>query len=151
MRIRSVSIKNFRAFTEFVLELSGNSAIVIGLAGVGLVLTSLLVISLIRTIMRTPKTTPTPPQRKMPGLSRSSSRTSALLTEQGRQSLKQGDLQAAYDLFSQAITLNPVDIQAWLGKGLVAQNETEKRICFQRVLALEPNNQVAQAELTALG
>lgn len=93
-----------------------------------------------------------PVLRRMPGAvgSSASARAAALLTEQGNRAADQGDLAQAYERYSQAIELDPANAAAWLGKGLVAQQETEKRICFQRVLALDPQNLLAEAELRQL-
>lgn len=88
--------------------------------------------------------------RRVPGVTASTTRTAALLAEQGLRAKAQGDLAQAYDRFSQAIELDPANAAAWLGKGQVAEQETEKRICFQRALALEPGNAQAQAELQRL-
>ena len=88
--------------------------------------------------------------RKIPGSARSSIRFSALLTQQGNYALNQGSMQKAYELFSRAIELDPANGEAWLGKGQVAQQKTEKRICFQRVLALNPDNTTAKTELQQL-
>jgi hypothetical protein len=78
--------------------------------------------------------------RTMPGAGRSSTRSATLLASQGRRLLAQGNMQAAYELFSRAVELDPASVDAWLGKGIVAQNETERKICLQRVLALDPDN-----------
>jgi hypothetical protein len=91
-----------------------------------------------------------PPARRVPAVAVSPTRIAALLAEQGQRAMMQGNLAQAYDHFSRAIELDPANAAAWLGKGLVAQQETEKRICFQRVLALEPANTQAQAELQRL-
>ena len=56
-------------------------------------------------------------------------------------------LELAHELFSRAVERDPANSEAWLGKGLVAQQVAEKRICFQRVLALDPDNAVACSEL----
>ncbi len=88
--------------------------------------------------------------RRIPGAQRSSTYSSALLTEQGNHALNQGNLQRAYELFSRAVELDPANAAAWLGKGLVAEQETEKRICLQRVLALDPDNTAARTELQRL-
>lgn len=88
--------------------------------------------------------------RRMPGSSNSSTRTAALLAEQGQRAIQQSDIPQAYDRFSQAIELDPANVAAWLGKGLVAQQSIEKRICFQRVLALDPHHTQAQTELQQL-
>lgn len=119
-------------------------------------LLSLLMVLVFLVLIRTRRAVTTAPAgahpgpRRMPGASRSSTRSSALLAKQGNHALNQGDIQRAYELFSQAIALDPTNTAAWLGKGLVAQQETEKRICFQRVLALDPDNQVATKGLQQL-
>ncbi|MDX1524524.1 MAG: tetratricopeptide repeat protein [Anaerolineae bacterium] len=76
-----------------------------------------------------------------------SAQSSELLTRQGKYLFEQGNVQAAYELFSRAIELDPANAEAWLGKGMIAQQKTEKQICFQRVLALDPDNIMAKAEL----
>mgnify|MGYP000070728695 CR=1 FL=1 len=74
-------------------------------------------------------------------------RSSAEYTEQAKRAMARGDLELAHELFSRAVERDPANSEAWLGKGLVAQQAAEKRICFQRVLALDPDNSVACAEL----
>jgi hypothetical protein len=96
-----------------------------------------------------PSTAPALP-RRIPGSTPASPRAAALLAEQGDQAFKEGNRQRAYDLFSRAIEFDPASAGAWLGKGLVAQQVTEKRICFQRVLALDPHNERAKTELQNL-
>ena len=85
--------------------------------------------------------------RPQPGQGRSSRQSAELLTRQANHLLEQGSLPAAYELFSQAVELDPGNVQAWLGKGLVARQEIERSICFQRVLALDPDNELAKREL----
>lgn len=86
----------------------------------------------------------------MPTAEQSASEVAVMLTEQGRRAMQQGNLELAHELFSRAVERDPANSEAWLGKGLVAQQIGEKRICFQRVLALDPGNPVAQAELQQL-
>jgi hypothetical protein len=88
-----------------------------------------------------------PGVRMPPANSYASPRSSINLTQQGNRAMDRGEIQMAYELFSRAVEQDPANAEAWLGKGLVAQQTTEKRICFQRVLALDPDNSVAQAEL----
>jgi hypothetical protein len=85
--------------------------------------------------------------RYSPGQGRGSNRSATLLTRQAQHLLEQGNTRAAYELFSQAVELDPANVEAWLGKGIVAQREIERNICFQRVLALDPDNEVAKQEL----
>ena len=72
-----------------------------------------------------------------------------MLTRQAQHLLEEGNTQAAYELFSQAVELDPANVEAWLGKGMVAQQELERDICFQRVLALDPDNEAAKREWQA--
>jgi hypothetical protein len=76
-----------------------------------------------------------------------STEMSAAMTEQAKRAMNRGDLELAHELFSRAVERDPANADAWLGKGLVAQQVAEKRICFRRVLALDPGNAVAQVEL----
>jgi hypothetical protein len=86
--------------------------------------------------------------RHSPAMSRSSTMSAALLTHQAQHLLEEGDRRAAYELFSQAVELEPDNVEAWLGKGLVAEREVERNICFQRVLALDPDNDIVKRELS---
>lgn len=121
-----------------------------GWAIAGIVGVVVLAFVLLRLLPR-PEIAPGPqPVRRMPGVTPSPTRTAALLTAQAYRAMQQHDLAQAYERFSQAIELDPASAAAWLGKGLAAQQPTEKRICFQRALALEPDNAQAQAELQQL-
>jgi hypothetical protein len=85
--------------------------------------------------------------RVQPGQGQAAVQSAALLAEQGHRQLQQGKIQAAYELFNQALEVDPANVAAWLGKGLSSRSQTERRICLERVLALEPANQVARREL----
>jgi hypothetical protein len=74
-------------------------------------------------------------------------KSSAEYTEQAKRAMQRGDLELAHELYSRAVERDPANSEAWLGKGLVSQQVAEKRICFQRVLALDPGNSIARAEL----
>jgi hypothetical protein len=121
-----------------------------GLAIVGLVLVALLLWLGPKWAATGARPSAQPTPRRIPGATRASPRSAALLAEQGEQALQQGNYQRSYELFSRAIELDPANAAAWLGKGRVAEQETEKRICFQRVLALDPDNAAARAELQKL-
>ncbi|MCB0162993.1 MAG: tetratricopeptide repeat protein [Anaerolineae bacterium] len=128
----------------------GRFWLVIGLGG-GLVLV-VLVLALVSLRRSTPwtKSTPPPPARRQPGTAGFSTRSSALLSQQGTRLMDQGQTERAYELFNQAIELDPANVEAWLGKGLAAHQPTERLICLQRVLALEPDNATAKAALNPL-
>ncbi|NJN96738.1 MAG: hypothetical protein HC875_22800 [Anaerolineales bacterium] len=121
-----------------------------GWAIAGIVGVVVLAFVLLQLLPRPEPATGPQPVRRMPGVAPLPTRTAALLTEQAYQAMQQYDLPQAYERFSQAIELDPASAAAWLGKGLAAQQPTEKRICFQRALALEPGNVQAQAELQQL-
>ncbi len=121
-----------------------------GWAIVGLVGLAGLAFVLLRLLPRPEPAAGPQPVQRMPGVAPSPTRTAALLTEQAYRAMQQHDLAQAYERFSQAIELDPASAAAWLGKGLAAQQSTEKRICFQRALALEPENTQAQTELQRL-
>lgn len=113
--------------------------------GIGLVLVMVIVLVLWRS---QPATTPLKPAvRKMPGATFSAGRSSALLIRQGNEAMARSDFETAYEYFSQAVELDPANAEAWLGKGLVAQQESEKKICLHRALSLDPENQTAKMAL----
>ena len=93
---------------------------------------------------------PSTPSRRISGSAQSTVRSASLLAEQGDNLLAQGDPQRAYELYSRAIELDPANIAAWLGKAQMAEQVTEKQICLQRVLALDPNNEQARREMENL-
>lgn len=67
------------------------------------------------------------------------------VTEQGLGKLAKGELMAAHGLFDQALKVNPADVYALMGKGLIFQrwNEpTQARAAYQAVLALRPDESV---------
>jgi tetratricopeptide (TPR) repeat protein len=122
-----------------------------GWLGAGLLALALGLIPLIWLLAKRLRLNGEPkPARRMLGGSGNAIHTAALLAEQGQQAVAQGDLAQAYDRFSQAIEFDPANVAAWLGKGQVAQQSTEKRICFQRVLALDPKNVLAQEAMGQL-
>src|SRR5512138_1426703 len=59
----------------------------------------------------------------------------------------QGDNQKALELCKQALTAAPNDIDAWLVLAAVIEQPERKRQCLNRVLTLDPTNQIARDEL----
>src|SRR5512142_3415116 len=59
----------------------------------------------------------------------------------------QGDNNKALELCKQALTSNPDDVDAWLVVAAVVDQPERKRLCLNRVLALDPANQIARDEL----
>ena len=120
----------------------------VGLAAALLV--SFLVIAVVRGSGADRQPSSAPVRQSIQPASVSAASSSVALTEQGNRAVNRGDLKLAHEFFSRAVEQDPSNADAWLGKGLVAEQPTEKRICFQRVLALDPGNAVAQTELQQL-
>src|SRR5512138_3193485 len=59
----------------------------------------------------------------------------------------QGDNNKALELCKQALAANPNDVDAWLVVAAVVDQPERKRLCLNRVLALDPTNQIARDEL----
>lgn len=124
------------------------AAIVVGALAV---LGALIYAGVKRRAAPVPAAEPAPPERRVPRPSAQSTvRSAALLAEQGDHALAQGDAQRADDLYSRAIELDPANITAWLGKAQLTDQPAEKRLCLQRVLALEPDNEAARQAMEAL-
>jgi hypothetical protein len=126
------------------------------LTGGAIVVVGLLIVAAILFLRGRPgpvpavETEPPASQRRIPKSGRSVMRSAVLLAEQGSRALEEGEHDRAYELFSRAIELDPANTQAWLGKAMMAEQLTEKRLCLQRVLALDPNNETARAALEQL-
>ncbi len=58
-----------------------------------------------------------------------------------------GDNNKALELCKQALAANPNDVDAWLVVAAVVDQPERKRQCLNRVLALDPTNQIARDEL----
>ena len=70
--------------------------------------------------------------------------------ESAIEATNQGDKNKALDLLKQALTANPNDVDAWLVLAALVDEPERKRQCLERVLALDPVNQLARAELFEL-
>lgn len=60
---------------------------------------------------------------------------------------KQGDNTTALALLKQVLNANPNDVDAWLVLAAVVDDPARKRQCLNRVLKLDPVNQMAREEL----
>ncbi len=58
-----------------------------------------------------------------------------------------GENNKALELLKQALTANPNDVDAWLVVAAVVEQPERKRQCLNRVLSLDPTNQIARDEL----
>lgn len=63
---------------------------------------------------------------------------------------KAGNRAQVAGLFMQVVKLDPACEQAWLGLGYCLPEADRREYCFRRVLAINPNNRVARAELARL-
>jgi len=69
------------------------------------------------------------------------------LLRQGAAAARVGEREAAQKAFRRATELAPASKDAWLGLAGAVESLAEKRICFQRVLEIEPDNADAQTGL----
>ncbi len=58
-----------------------------------------------------------------------------------------GENSKALELCKQALTTNPNDVDAWLVIAAVVEQPERKRQCLNRVLSIDPRNQIARDEL----
>ncbi|MBP8003029.1 MAG: hypothetical protein KA314_28060 [Chloroflexi bacterium] len=72
------------------------------------------------------------------------------LLQQGIQAAKAGDREQARRLLLQLVETDENNEQAWLWLGGVMETWEERRICLENVLALNPDNEVAQRGLARL-
>lgn len=76
------------------------------------------------------------------------------LIDQASAALRLGDRAEAERLYRRATERSPGNTQAWLGLAGAVDSIDAKRACFERVLAINPNNgeaRVAMQKLAALG
>ena len=73
------------------------------------------------------------------------------LTSQGIAALRAGDKQRARQLFAAAVSADPRDERAWLWLSGAVDADAQRVECLRRVLALNPDNDVARKGLQALG
>jgi hypothetical protein len=69
------------------------------------------------------------------------------LLRQGAAAARVGERDAAKEAFRRATELVPESEEAWLGLAGAVESLAEKRSCFERVLAINPDNADAQAGL----
>jgi pimeloyl-ACP methyl ester carboxylesterase len=72
------------------------------------------------------------------------------LIHQAADHLVSGDRVTARLLLEEALRLNPGDEQAWLWLSGAVETDSEQLDCLRQVLAIDPNNQAAQAGIRAL-
>jgi tetratricopeptide (TPR) repeat protein len=74
----------------------------------------------------------------------------ARLMRLGRVSKAQGDLRLAHEYWRDAALLRPERVEVWKALLEVLDDEADRRVCLQNILALEPENRAIRQELTEL-
>ena len=72
------------------------------------------------------------------------------LFKAGKDAAKRGNNQLAHQLFRQAIETDPYHEQVWLWLASVVDTDEDRRVCFENVLELNPNNPTARRQLNLL-
>ena len=73
------------------------------------------------------------------------------LMEAGRAAYNQGNRRKAHDIWREAATLDPYNEQVWLALLDVLENEEDRVVCLQNIIAINPMNIQARRELRAFG
>lgn len=72
------------------------------------------------------------------------------LIQQGLAAARVGDIEDARRMLQQATQQSPDNVEAWLGLAGVVEALAEKETCFNKVLALDPDNNEAKAGLALI-
>jgi ferric-dicitrate binding protein FerR (iron transport regulator) len=72
------------------------------------------------------------------------------LYKAGKTAAQQGQKAVAHDLLRQAIEIDPYHEQVWLWLASVVDTDDDRRVCFENVLELNPDNAIAQEQLNRL-
>lgn len=72
------------------------------------------------------------------------------LFKQGKDAARAGNNATAHDLFRRAIEVDPYHEQVWLWLASVVETDEDRRVCFENVLELNPNNPTARRQLTMM-
>jgi len=68
----------------------------------------------------------------------------------GRDAAKRGAPAEAHELFRRAIEIDPYHEQVWLWLATVVETDEDRRVCFENVLELNPDNTTARLQLARL-
>jgi ferric-dicitrate binding protein FerR (iron transport regulator) len=69
------------------------------------------------------------------------------LFKAGQEAARRGDNRQAHDLFRRAIEVDPYHEQVWLWLASVVESDEDRRVCFENVLELNPDNATARRQL----
>lgn len=72
------------------------------------------------------------------------------LYQAGKNAAKQGRNAQAHELLRQAIEIDPYHEQVWLWLASVVETDDDRRVCFENVLELNPDNQTAREQLRVI-
>lgn len=70
-----------------------------------------------------------------------------MLFRAGKEAAKRGDKTQAHELFRKAIEVDPYHEQIWLWLASVVETDEDRRVCFENVLELNPENATARQQL----
>ena len=73
--------------------------------------------------------------------------TDDALLQAGLTAARAGDMETAAALFARVVKLDPKSEQGWLGLGFCFSDQIKRQYCFQRVLAINPDNPQAKQAL----
>jgi hypothetical protein len=72
------------------------------------------------------------------------------LMQAGRKAFTAGKRKTAHDLWREAANINPYDEQVWLALLDVLEGDTDRRVCLQNILSINPLNVQARRALGRL-
>ncbi len=72
------------------------------------------------------------------------------LFKEGKDAARAGENERAHDLFRRAIEIDPYHKQVWLWLASVVEDDDDRRVCFENVLELDPDNPTARRQLNKL-
>ncbi len=72
------------------------------------------------------------------------------LYKAGKNAAQQGQKTIAHDLLRRAIEIDPYHEQVWLWLASVVDTDEDRRVCFENILELNPNNTTAKEQLDIL-
>ena len=72
------------------------------------------------------------------------------LYKAGKNAAQQGQKAVAHDLLRQAIEIDPYHEQVWMWLASVVETYEDRRVCFENILELNPDNMTAKQQLNRL-
>lgn len=72
------------------------------------------------------------------------------LFKAGKESARAGEKAEAHECFRKAIEIDPYHEQVWLWLASVVDTDEDRRVCFENVLELDPDNATARRQLNKI-